>query len=116
MRAAERRDVAEKGEDESHGMRHYNLCMAVDGLKLGMVLDVIKAAGADPELCRMGEALIREGRQLLFLANDRVGDGNRLCVGSCNKGCGLLYNHAGECRDLPLPPVQELARPEPREE
>ena len=89
-------------ENLSHGMRHYNLCRAVDGTRLSIALDAIKEAGADPEMVRMGQVLIDEGRQLIILANDRVGDGNRICV-STNmidgeyESCGLLNNHAGKC-------------------
>lgn len=89
-------------ENLSHGMRHYNLCRAVDGIKLSIALDAIKAVGADPEMVRMGQVLIDEGRKLIILANDRVGDGNRICactkkIDGEYKSCGLRYNHAGEC-------------------
>ncbi len=85
-----------------HGMRHYNLCRAVDGTKLSIALDSIKAAGADPEMVRMGQVLIDEGRNLIILANDRVGDGSRVCartklIDDEYRSCGLRYNHAGGC-------------------
>lgn len=93
--------TASNNEEKSHGVRHYNLCTAVDGTKLSIALKDIKAAGADPELVRMGEVLINEGRQLIILANDRVGDGNRICsrgyVGNLSRSCGLRHNHAGPC-------------------
>lgn len=89
-------------EEKSHGMRHYNLCRAVDGTALSLAIKAIREAGADPELVRMGQVLINEGRQLIILANDRIGDGNRICcrsVGNADefKSCGLRYNHAGPC-------------------
>lgn len=88
------------GEAPSHGKRHFDLCRAVNGTKLSIALAPIRAAGADPRLVSAGERLIDEGRALIILVNDRVGDSNRLCVKLLggDTACGLRHNHAGECK------------------
>ncbi len=84
----------------SHRQRHYDLCRAIDGTKLSIALDAIRVAGADPELLRVGEQMIEEGRNLILLANYRVGDSNRLCSQEVSEdtSCSLHYQHLGACR------------------
>lgn len=99
-------------EKPEHGKRHYDLCTAVDGTRLSIALRVIEDAGADPTLLQMGAELIRQGRELIILANDRVGDSRRNCCRMQDDGmctCSLRHNHAGPCstkRELPPEPEE----------
>ncbi len=90
-----------KTERVPHGKRHYDLCIAVDGTRLSIALEAILEAGADPEMVRMGKEMVEAGRNLIILANDRVGDTARVCVGTLGQSyCGLRHNHEGPCREL----------------